>query len=446
MDKSLSLKLKKVLIIKLLFSSFIFNAQVGIGTTTPEVSAELDVVSTNRGFLMPRVALSSTTDTATITGAEATSLLVYNTANVADVSPGFYYWNGTQWVTLVGATIDAWELTGNGGTNSGINFLGTTDGQDLAIRTNNTEVLRITQPDGSNDPKIIAGNAANKGDEQDPLYTFSNDNNTGMWSSGSDQLSLGAGNQEFITLDGIGDTFIVNEDGDPMNFRIETDNSTNKFFIDGFTNRVGINTGTPLTDVHIAGNTTAVRIDALNSVNNANNNGINLSAVYVDNNGDLVLGGPLISSNMPINVDNTTTFLASPVAISTSGPWTQATLHTDSITVTQDSLLEVSYQIGVVIDDEFGFPIYDGDPRLYGAVVLVNGDAIGYTANSYTSYGTSIITSGVFSLQGSGFTQVTPGTYSIQVVGFVLGGDDGVTGTFGMFGPTGERLQVIVHH
>jgi hypothetical protein len=37
----------------------------------------------------------------------------------------------------------AWELTGNSGTNSQVNFLGTTDAQPLVIQTNNSERLRV---------------------------------------------------------------------------------------------------------------------------------------------------------------------------------------------------------------------------------------------------------------------------------------------------------------
>lgn len=37
-----------------------------------------------------------------------------------------------------------WNTTGNSGTNPNVNFLGTTDNQNLVIKTNNTEKLRIT--------------------------------------------------------------------------------------------------------------------------------------------------------------------------------------------------------------------------------------------------------------------------------------------------------------
>jgi hypothetical protein len=38
------------------------NAQTGIGTTTPNASAKLDITSTNKGFLPPRVALTAAND------------------------------------------------------------------------------------------------------------------------------------------------------------------------------------------------------------------------------------------------------------------------------------------------------------------------------------------------------------------------------------------------
>lgn len=36
-----------------------------------------------------------------------------------------------------------WELTGNAGTNPSTNFIGTTDAQDLVIKTDNTEAIRV---------------------------------------------------------------------------------------------------------------------------------------------------------------------------------------------------------------------------------------------------------------------------------------------------------------
>ena len=100
--------MKKLVLVSLLIANaFLLNVKaqnnVGIGTTTPNASAALDVTATDKGLLLPRVALSSTTVAAPVTS-PATGLLVYNTATAGtapnNVIPGFYYWNGTKWVQV----------------------------------------------------------------------------------------------------------------------------------------------------------------------------------------------------------------------------------------------------------------------------------------------------------------------------------------------------------
>ncbi|MBC7865784.1 MAG: hypothetical protein IAF38_22615, partial [Bacteroidia bacterium] len=141
------------------FSPLFFSAQnVGINATgaTPNASAMLDVVSTSKGMLIPRVALTSNADAATITSGNITSLLVYNTtaasAGSTAVFPGYYYWNGVKWVALGGAGGLDWALLGNAGTTASSaaigtavnnNFLGTTDNTSLVFATNNLERMRI---------------------------------------------------------------------------------------------------------------------------------------------------------------------------------------------------------------------------------------------------------------------------------------------------------------
>ncbi|GEQ85527.1 hypothetical protein ULMS_10350 [Patiriisocius marinistellae] len=84
-----------------LLCSLFTNAQVGINTTTPSASSALDITSTNKGFLMTKVALTGTDDMTTITPSPTIGLLVYNTASTGssgtEVVPGFYYFNGTSW-------------------------------------------------------------------------------------------------------------------------------------------------------------------------------------------------------------------------------------------------------------------------------------------------------------------------------------------------------------
>lgn len=96
----------KKLIIILLFIYSGSYAQTGIGTSTPNASAKLEVASTTQGFLPPRVALTATNVFSPIVGTSsaATGLLVYNTASAGNtpnnVVPGYYYWNGTVWVQI----------------------------------------------------------------------------------------------------------------------------------------------------------------------------------------------------------------------------------------------------------------------------------------------------------------------------------------------------------
>lgn len=122
------------------------QAQVGIGTTAPNADAQLDITSTNRGLLLPRVALTNTTSPAPLT-ADVAGMIVYNTATAGDVTPGFYYNDGAIWVRLGagGAASNDWTITGNTGTNATTNFIGTTDAVDVVMRSNNTEHFRVGQ-------------------------------------------------------------------------------------------------------------------------------------------------------------------------------------------------------------------------------------------------------------------------------------------------------------
>ncbi|MGY0407893.1 MAG: hypothetical protein ACWIPJ_06005 [Polaribacter sp.] len=96
--------IKHIIVAILLLTTICMHAQVGIGTKNPDPSSALDITSTNKGLLIPRVALTGLTDKITI-NEPANSLLVYNTAiagsNASAVTPGYYYWNGTTWVKFV---------------------------------------------------------------------------------------------------------------------------------------------------------------------------------------------------------------------------------------------------------------------------------------------------------------------------------------------------------
>lgn len=103
------------------------QAQVGIGTVTPDASAILDVEATDKGMLVPRVDIADLTTAAPVT-TPATSLLVYNTNTIT--GEGFYYWNGTKWVSISnGGAID--DLTDGISDNVNNVFLGENTGVNI---------------------------------------------------------------------------------------------------------------------------------------------------------------------------------------------------------------------------------------------------------------------------------------------------------------------------
>ena len=92
---------RKIFLMSLLFLLHLkVNAQVGIGTSSPNASSQLDVLANNKGILIPRVALTSTRDVTTISNGNVNSLLVFNTQTVSDIIPGYYYWYNNKWIRL----------------------------------------------------------------------------------------------------------------------------------------------------------------------------------------------------------------------------------------------------------------------------------------------------------------------------------------------------------
>ena len=85
--------------------SSLISAQVKIGDNVGTINANsiLELESTNKGVLFPRVSLTGTTDATTV-GTQVAGMTVYNTATTSDVSPGMYTSNGTIWVKLADST------------------------------------------------------------------------------------------------------------------------------------------------------------------------------------------------------------------------------------------------------------------------------------------------------------------------------------------------------
>ena len=79
-----------------LSGSFVF-AQVGIGTTTPDPNSILDISSTNKGVLLPRIALTSAGSSAPL-ASNVSGMMIYNTTTGSGLMPGVYFNDGGAWL------------------------------------------------------------------------------------------------------------------------------------------------------------------------------------------------------------------------------------------------------------------------------------------------------------------------------------------------------------
>lgn len=92
---------KLIILCFVLVTTIKVSAQEGFGTANPNKDAVIDLVSTNKGLLLPRIALTATNAAAPLSAMVA-GMSVYNTASAGSgnniVTPGIYFNDGTKWV------------------------------------------------------------------------------------------------------------------------------------------------------------------------------------------------------------------------------------------------------------------------------------------------------------------------------------------------------------
>jgi hypothetical protein len=150
----------------LVLTSPIF-AQIGVGTTTPNTSSVLDVSSSNRGFLLPRVALTSNTDVTTV-ASPIKGLIVYNKGTGGLAQEGVYVWNGFFWKPFVYETGNSFggDVSGRPGVNQVVGIRGKSV---VFASPSTTQLLRfngtnwVNSDDVSSQNWLMTGNVSTTG-------------------------------------------------------------------------------------------------------------------------------------------------------------------------------------------------------------------------------------------------------------------------------------------
>ena len=251
--------------------------------------------------------------------------------------------------------------------------------------------------------------------------------------------------------------------------------------------QVGVNTNTPLEELHISGNTSNVRVDGLNSPNNpANLGGTNSTKVFVDDDGDLTLGQ--VSSNIemlfdPFNYlnDAEDTGGSDANVVNQTGTGSGYTIAgwprqigpgLSTFELTRPAIIEINYSLswaveksGIPVDDQHArvvqsflyllrMPLTSHDPAFATSVVTTDLDGVPLTIGRALGINGQFFTSGTINSNnkflyntGTDYVKLPPGRYCPMFAAQLAVGNTGGTGAVKMFlGGGQDEVQIIAHY
>lgn len=251
--------------------------------------------------------------------------------------------------------------------------------------------------------------------------------------------------------------------------------------------QVGIKTTNPQEGVHVGGATSTVRIDGLSAANNTNNLGAgNSSRVYIDANGDLVLGNK--DTNIAIlfdaenylkddkeNVNNV-------IQHGYGDGYTYAGIPRDipnsTFTLTRPAIIEINYSVSWNIEKNANLRVGDSYARIVqtllyfrqgsyagpvvthdlegnligGAFEIDNGTStlgggLGITGQYYSNGATGTGEIENFHNTGSDYVKLPPGTYCPMFSAQLAVTDTSGSGAMKMYlGTANDEVQIIAHY
>ncbi|MEW5676625.1 hypothetical protein ABGT15_09955 [Flavobacterium enshiense] len=252
--------------------------------------------------------------------------------------------------------------------------------------------------------------------------------------------------------------------------------------------QVGINTNTPQQGLHVAGSTAQVKIDGLSAANNPLNLGTgNTTRVFVDGDGDLVLG--TAQDNIAILFDaenylddNSTPSINLITQHGYGDGYTYAGVPRDipnsTFTITRPAIIEINYSVSYKIEKNNGIKVSDGHARavqtlLYfrrdnylGPVVTTDldgnliggtfeidngtstiGGGLGIVGQYYSNHSTTVGEIENFHNTASDYVKLPPGTYCPMFSAQLAVSDASGSGAMKMYIGTGnDEVQIIAHY
>jgi hypothetical protein len=245
------------------------NTPIGASTANTGAFTTLSATGATTFSGATVVSGSLTANTFSSSGATITGGTINNTAigGTTAAAGKFTTLEATGVTTVQAGTVSAPAITTSGDTNTGIFFPAA---DTIAFAEGGAEAMRIDSSGrvgiGTSTPATLLHLYGTV-----PVIRFEDTDAGGAYtnisantSSGSltidvDPTAAASGSYFRIDTDGVerlaidSTATVLNETGADVDFRIESDTKTNAFFLDGATGFIGLNTGTPLTAVDIAG-------------------------------------------------------------------------------------------------------------------------------------------------------------------------------------------------
>lgn len=237
--------------------------------------------------------------------------------------------------------------------------------------------------------------------------------------------------------------------------------------------QVGIGTENPQQELHVAGPTSTIRIESLNTINEPDlNDGLKLAPAFVNGNGDITLDPSGWSSGSGPGTVEPLNFLISIPNFVPNGPYGDGTVVANDDTVTsataqivsvpftspQDALIEVRYAMTIDLSDEL-LPqpaastftdISAKSVRCYFYIDL-NSDGLdatelskvyGLHGEAYTSYAQGSV--GYAFIHGVGYGTIPAGNHSLVFYGETHDGTN--LNTYVGFGGSSDYLKIRLYN